>query len=159
MRRLAAILFVVVSACASDPVPEGYTGPLAAIRDSVVTEGKNKAEFFFASEIDGKLIHDSLSATESRSYGKGFHMEIEIVERDIPVRPMRVKLEGRVAYSAPILKLAHLGSLYSACSIVEFEPVEGHTYIVKGKLTASASKVWLEDMLDGQKVGRRIQTQ
>jgi hypothetical protein len=117
---------------------------------------EDRGEFFYVSQIDGKQINESLSATRGKSYGQGSHMAVEIINRDIPVRSMKVKLEGRVAYAAPFLELAHLGSMYSTSAVIEFEPSEGHTYVVKGKLSESGSEIWLEDMRDGKRVGAAL---
>ena len=156
VKRVLVALALVLCSCATDPIPKGYTGPRASIVDTVMTDGSSKGEFFYVSEIDGKQINESLSATRGKSRGRGFHMEVEIISREVPVRPMKVRLEGRVAYAAPILELAHLGSMYSTFAVIEFEPAEGHKYVVKGTLGESGSEVWLEDVSDSKRVGTSV---
>jgi hypothetical protein len=158
MRRVLVALVLVLCGCATDPMPKGYTGPTATILDTVVREDSSKAEFFFVFEIDGKQIDESLSATREKSRGNGFRMNVKVISRSVPARPMKVTLVGKVAYAAPILELAHMGSMYKISAIVAFDPVEGHWYVVKGRLGESGSDVWLEDLTDGSRtVGTYLQ--
>jgi hypothetical protein len=166
MTRLLFILTLplALAGCATDPLPKNYAGPVARLLDSVGFSGDmethifySRAEFFFASEIDGKKINESLSATKKKSFGKGKDMDYDIINRDIPIRPLTVKLEGRVTYAPPLFALTHPGSLYSATNTIEFEPVEGQTYIVKGKLAEADSEVWLEEMGTGKRVGTTVE--
>lgn len=133
MRLLTLSLVMVLFGCAAnDPLPPGYTGPRAYLQDTVVSESSSKARFFYASEIDGKRIRNSLSTTRQKSYGKGFRMVVEAINRNIPLRPLKVKLEGNVEYAAPILDIINFNKPSHASAIVEFEPVESATYTVRG---------------------------
>jgi hypothetical protein len=163
MTRLLVILMLslAVASCATDPLPKDYSGPVAMLLDSVGFSGDmerhifySRSEFFFASEIDGKKIKESLSASNAKGYGD---FDYQIINRDIPIRLLTVKLEGRVIYSPPIFALTHAGSLYSATNTIEFEPVEGQTYIVTGKLAREGSEVWLEEMSTHKRVGTPVE--
>jgi hypothetical protein len=156
-----SLLALAVSSCATDPLPKDYSGPVAMLLDTVGFEGDmekhmfySRSEFFFASEIDGKKIKESLSASTAKRYGD---VDYQIINRNIPVRLLKVKLEGKVSYSPPIFEITHAAVLYSATNTIEFEPVEGQTYMVKGKLSAEGSEVWLEEMRTGNRVGTPVQ--
>ena len=162
MNRLFCVFVLGLAACATDPLPSGYSGPVAKLLDSVGDSGDtthhalySRDEYFFASAIDGKPIKDTLSATRTKSFGKGKNTDYDIINRDIPVRLITIKIEGKVSYAPPIFELTHAGSLYSVAKVIQFEPAEGRTYIVKGKLAETGSEVWLEDMRTGEHVGTK----
>jgi hypothetical protein len=162
MTRILAfvILSFALASCATDPLPKDYSGPVAMLLDSVGFEGDmerhwlySRSEFYFASEIDGNKIKESMSASHGKGYGD---VDYQIINRDIPVRLLKVKLEGKVSFSPPIYALRHPGSIYSAAKTIEFEPTEGQTYIVKGRLAEEGSEVWLEEMSTGKRVGTTL---
>jgi len=158
MKRFLALLILSVVGCATNPIPEGYTGPKALIRDSGTTQSSEKGEFFYLSAVNGKTIEDSLSATREANYGRGFAMTPKIIEREVPAQELQLKLEARVAYAAPILELANSRELYSATQTITLEAKPNAVYIVKGQLTEGNSSVWLEDMATGERVGTPVQT-
>ncbi|HEV8646441.1 MAG TPA: hypothetical protein VGR01_12830 [Burkholderiales bacterium] len=55
-RWIAVIAIGLIAGCAttSSPVPEGYSGPLAMIKDTVNQHSTSKADFFCLAEIDGR---------------------------------------------------------------------------------------------------------
>ncbi|PYO87598.1 MAG: hypothetical protein DMD58_14435 [Gemmatimonadetes bacterium] len=42
-----------LASCVSSPIPEGYTGSTATIRDSARPESGSRAIFFYVAKIDG----------------------------------------------------------------------------------------------------------
>ena len=89
------------------PVPEGYKGPVAIMKDSVKPYSERKADFFYVAEIDGKRIENSRVRTLSANQGRGVHMTPSLIERDVPARNATFTLVGRTEYAAPILTLTN----------------------------------------------------
>jgi hypothetical protein len=153
---LAAILALSLTACAASyqPVPEGYAGPVASLGDTVVTAGRTRARIFAAAEIDGKTVANSFTASAQASAGAAFALTTRVVERQVPIRPMMVKIRGSDTTAAPIeaLALAAAGKLYSVEGVVSFAPLAGHKYFVVGILKASGSTIWIQDAETAQAV-------
>jgi hypothetical protein len=143
---LAAVL--LLSSCASyKPVPEGYTGAVATIRDTSETEDGTKAQQFYLAEIDGNRVENSRSATRQSSYGTGFSLFARGFERPVPVRAMKVKLIGSHVVAAPIHEFASraAGTFFQVEGIVDFTPKPNVRYVVRGELKKGNSSVWIED--------------
>lgn len=150
---LAAILGGCVSYSAS--VPDGYDGPLATVKDSVHVYSVQKADFFYLSAVDDRIIKDSLSETESVNYGRGFNMTPVVLDHDIPAQECRVTIIGRTQYAAPILALTN--KVYEVRGEVAFRPQSDAVYVVRGELGEDYSAVWLEEEGTGQIVGEKIE--
>lgn len=144
----AIALLLLLTACASyKPVPEGYTGPVAIIRDTSEPEDGTKAQQFYIAEIDGNRVENSRSATRQSSYGTGFALFARGYERTVPARSMKLKLIGTHVVAAPIHEFASraIGTFYEVEGVVEFTPKEGVRYAVRGELKKNASSVWIEE--------------
>jgi hypothetical protein len=158
-RCFALAALVVVAGCATyKPVPDGYGGPTAILSDTGFPESGSKAQVFAATEIDGNRMHSSFGASASASYGKGASLTMQIVERYVPIRPMKVTLRASHATGAPIHAIAMqmAGTYYSVEGVVDFEPKASGRYAVKGELKKEGSSVWIEDVTTGQPVTVKI---
>lgn len=158
--RPSAFLVVtacLLASCTSNPVPEGYDGPLAHVTDSVKWRSRSSADFFYLSKIDGQSIDESLSATDRSNYGRGMVMDPVTVDRHVPARTATVTMVGRRHYAAPILEMVN--SIYQVSGETEFTPLPDHNYIVKGILGEKYSAVWIEDSDTGETVGRKVEVQ
>lgn len=129
------------------PIPEGYTGPVAVVVDSGFTESGSKAQLFVLDAIDENRVENSLAASRRASHGQGFFLTTRIVSREIPVRPMRVKIVGTHITAAPIHAILSraANTFYSVEGIVEFAPEQGESYVVRGELKEKGSAVWIEN--------------
>lgn len=152
MKRLAG--FVLIAAISSlvgcavyKPVPDGFAGPVAVIRDSAETESGSKGRLFYVAEVDGNHIDNALTATKQASYGRGFSLFTSTTARAVPIRPMRLKLVGSHVVAAPIHELASraAGTFFRVEGVTEFTPTAAHKYVVRGELKKDASNVWIED--------------
>jgi len=74
MNLRAAVLAAAfeLAGCTTNPIPQGYTGPLATIDDSAVTRSSTSADLFYVSDVDGRPIEDSRAATNRANSGRGF---------------------------------------------------------------------------------------
>lgn len=153
----AAFLLATLSGCATftPSVPEGYSGPVSVVKDSVKSLSQSKADFFYVSEINDQRIEDSRVRTLQVNRGRGFSMSPAIVERNVPARRATFTLVGRTEYAAPILALTN--TVYQVTGKVTFAPETYRSYVVRGELGENYSAVWLEDEADGKLIGERIE--
>lgn len=161
MKLVVATLLVAagLSGCALyQPVPPGYTGPIATVSDSGFSENGTKAQLFVLLEVDGNAIPNSFKASAGASYGRGFSLTTQIVDRQVPAKPMRVKLRASHTTGAPIHALFSqaIGSFYSVEGVVDFSPQPQGKYIVKGELKKEGSSVWIEDLATHQPVTQKV---
>jgi hypothetical protein len=156
--RSAAVLAALIglAACATNPIPEGYTGPRATISDTATSLGSSSADLFVLSKVDGKMIHESITGTRQANYGRGFYMAPVAVNREVPAQPAKYTIVGRRVYAAPILELVN--KIYEITGELEFTPEADGSYVVKGKLGDDYSAVWLENARTGDLVGRKFET-
>lgn len=147
MKKLlvAVLALLLVSACATSPIPDGYSGPVATVRDTAMSETATRAQFFFLSEIDGNLIENGRSASKRANSGRGFNLSPQSFSRQVPAKQSTFTLKGEVEYGAPIQAMMNAGTLYKVEKKVTFTPQSNKTYVVKGVLTAQKQDVWLED--------------
>ena len=158
--KLVLLSFVIALAgCASyNPIPEGYSGPIANIADSGIVEDGTKAQVFALTEIDGNRVGNSFIASAQASQGRGFSLTPRFVDRGVPIRPMKLTLRGSHVTAAPIqaMALQLAGRFYSVEGIVDFTPSQSKRYVVRGELAAEGSSVWLEDEATGEAVTAKI---
>jgi hypothetical protein len=146
---------LLVSSCVTNPVPEGYTGPLAKIEDTYTPRSERAIDVFFLDRVNGKRVENALSATVSRNYGRGFSMEPVAYARDVPAQPAVFSIAGRTHYAAPILELTN--TVYEIKGDISFTPEPNRTYIVRGSLGPEASAVWIEDAQTKALIGDKIE--
>ena len=150
------LLACALAGCTTSPIPKGYTGPTATISDSTDLESRSRSLFFFVAEIDGAAIDNSLRATRSANYGRGFSISPMVIERQVPAKRVVLQLQGRVAYGAPIQEIFNAGRMYVADETIEVELQPQGRYVVRGELTEQRKAVWLEDEKTGERVGRGV---
>lgn len=160
MKSILSVLFsLALVGCATyQPVPPGYTGPVATVSDSEFAEGRAKAQLFALIEVDGNGIANSFSASRSASYGQGFSLTTQFVSRQVPAKPMKVRLRASHITGAPIHALFSqaTGNFFSVEGVVDFSPLPGGKYIVKGELKKDGSSVWIEDESTRQAVTEKV---
>lgn len=167
----AALLFLCfLSACSTlAPRPPEYTfsGPSASLSDTAVPDTRHKGLLFGAIEIDGIRIDNVFEATRRsgqadatpfRRVEAGFILLSSTVTRNIPARPITLKLRGSHATGAPIhgFLSALSGQFNSVEGEVSFTPVAGREYIVTGMLSSSHTAVWVEDTATGEPATAKV---
>lgn len=148
-RLIYVVLGVTLVGCASlhDPAPNTYKGPMALVTDSGFHEDNQKAQLFLLQEVDGKTINNAIFESRRASQNRGFAVSASYTQRVVPALPMKVKLVATHFTAAPILQIASraAGTFLSVEGVVDFTPVAGGDYIVKGELKKGGSAVWIED--------------
>lgn len=158
-RILLPLIAAALSACALEPsVPESYQGPTAVLSDTHVPESGSKAQFFVLESIDGKQVNNSLIESRKASSGAGLTLYAKSLTREIPVRPLKLKLLATHATGAPIHALFSLatGGFQAVEGEVSFVPKEHGQYIVTGVLSQEGSAVWIQDLETNQPVTEKI---
>lgn len=140
------------------PVPEGYTGAVATVADSGTPGDGMKSEIFALVEVDENRIHNSFEASGPQMSGWRTVLTTRFISRPVQAKPMKVKLVGSHIHldnmRAIVGQIA--GSSFSVSGAVNFTPVSGGNYIVKGELKKGASTVWIEDRATGLPVTEKI---
>jgi hypothetical protein len=156
----ALILATTLVACAAyQPVPEGYAGPTAKVADTGnYVDAYTKGQIFALMEVDGQRIKDSFWASSMASNGQGFTLAMDLQERQVPVRPMKVTLRGSHVTGAPIhaIMAKAAGTYFTVEGTVSFTPQANTLYVVKGALSSGASSVWIEELISGKVVTDKV---
>lgn len=140
-----AVVSATVAGCATfeEGTPKSYSGPTVIVRDSAETQSARLAYIFELREIDGRRLRSSGIATVSANHGRGFNQRAVVVAHKVPAAPAKVTLGASTQYAAPILAMTN-----PTCDVtgtVEFEPEQGKSYVVTGKITPDVCAVWIED--------------
>ncbi|MBM3395955.1 MAG: hypothetical protein FJY37_15260 [Betaproteobacteria bacterium] len=152
MRTMALGLVLLVSGCVGPKervVPEDYTGPGAAISDTVVYPNEGEMyQLFYVDAVDGDTIQNAMTVTRGASAGRGSAVVAMSRKRAVPVKKMRIRLVGTHYASMPIQEMWNQirGKFFRVKGEVDFEPKEGKEYVVVGELGKSGSSVWIQEM-------------
>lgn len=141
--------------CATNPVPEGYTGPLAKIADTYTKRSERSIDVFILDSYNAKMAENALSQTVSQNSGRGFAMDPVGYERDVPATPATFSIRGRTHYAAPILELTN--TVYQVKGDINFAPQAGRRYVIRGTLGPDYSAVWIEDAETKAVIGNKIE--
>ena len=152
---LAGLVALAVAGCATEPLPDNYSGPTATIGDTDTRRSEHSVDFFFVSEYNGKSVNNALIATRQANYGQGFAMSPMKWSRQVPTVESTFRIEGQTHYAAPILDVIH--KIYHVSGELKFTPVEHHVYLVKGELNEEHSIVWIEDEDTHEVIGKKFE--
>ncbi len=157
MLRLGIIssLLVFLAACTHNPIPEGYTGPLATVTDTFSQRSGVSADFFVLTAINDRQIDDSIGGTRMANQGQGFSQRPVALSRLVPAQPAKFTLKGRRQYGAPILELVN--KIYQISGDLEFTPEPGARYVVRGTLSEEYSAVWMENSVTGEVAVKKLE--
>jgi hypothetical protein len=149
-------LGLALAACTVNPVPEGYTGPIAYISDSAHAAGSTRGDMFYVTHVNGQRISDRAASTRSANYGRGFRMTPSVIGRKIPAQgPTTFTIMGRTQVGAPIQAL--FVTMFEVTGDVTFTPQPDRTYIVRGVLGKDYSAVWIEDVQTSEVIDKKIE--
>ena len=158
MRSGAAAVAAVIAlwGCTTNPVPEGYTGPVASITDSFNYRSDTVYDFFVVTKVNGKRIKESLSATAGLNEGRGLAATTALaISRKVPAEEATFTVTGRTQYAAPIL--AMVNPVYEITGDIRFTPLPDHDYYVEGKMDDDHSVIWIRDNTTNQQVAGKIE--
>jgi hypothetical protein len=161
---MAALALLLLAGCAHQtyqPVTPGSAEPSASVSDTINWVSSKRAQTFIVQAVDGHRIANSMDASQEASRNHGAALTVPKVERELPLRAMRVTLEGRDIAAMPIIEaLGNLsGHYHSVEGVVDFTPVADHHYAVVGKLAKDSSSIWIEDSDTHAPVTDKVTTQ
>lgn len=154
---LALLLALATSACATNPVPQGYAGPLARIYDSSgLTNSVQTKNVFFIELVNGKRVTNASDMIKTNNMGLQSTVEAFGFVRDVPAGQMTTfTIVGRTQYAVPFLQMTN--PTYEVKGNVDFVPKSGRAYIVRGTVTPETSSVWIEDEQTKAVIGAKIE--
>lgn len=154
-RRLVLLVgaLLALASCVTNPVPKGYTGPVAYIADSKGPHGRSSIDIFFLSKYNGEDVDNLYSRTSAGSSGMGPSIVNVDEQRDVPLQQATFTIMAQTYYAMPIIAMVNRN--YAIEQTLTFTPLEGHHYIVKGKLGDDYCAVWLEDTATGEIIGTK----
>lgn len=130
------------------PAPEDYRGPTATIQDTEHRIDRGTANLFYLESIDGKRINTSRTESLRASYGQGDVLDTVLLKNWVPAQRQVFTIVGRTTYAMPMRAMT--GTVYEIRGDITFAPEGGRSYIIKGRLSESGSKVWLEERVSGK---------
>ena len=145
MKKILPLIFVIfVSACTTyNPIPEGYSGPVANIEDTFSDDTGSSAHYFILYKMDGKMVSNSFGATRSRYVGMGAIFDPVMIDREVLPEYAEFTIHGFKYF--PTDAQAMFGDSMKIEKVVTFTPKAGEKYYIKGKLGKEKSEVWIED--------------
>lgn len=150
---LLLTLVAICSGCVTAPaIPENYSGPIATVSDSTMSETYNRAQYYYLGEIDGRQIDNVLFKTRQQNSGKGFSLTTSQYLRQVPAGLRQLKLQAKIGYGAPIQEILNSSTVYEAERTIRVMLESNKTYVVKGKLNAEEKSVWLEESDTGKRI-------
>jgi hypothetical protein len=161
MSKVRAVFLLAAAAlplggCATQEslVPQDYHGPTALISDSTYVYSSRRADFFYVEAIDGRPVDNALERTARDNRGHGLAFTPEGKDRPVEVKQTVFHIAGRTHYAAPILEMT--GTAYLVDGDVNFSPVAGEAYVIKGSLGPDYSAVWIENKNTGAQMGNKL---
>lgn len=150
---LVLVLVGICSGCVTSPaIPESYSGPIATIEDSAISETYNRAQFYYLAEVDGRRTDNVLIRTQQQNSGRGFSLAPSQYSRQVPAGVLHLTLQAKIGYGAPIQEILNSSSVYKVDRTVRVTLESNKTYVVKGKLSAEEKSVWLEELGAGKRI-------
>jgi hypothetical protein len=151
---------VAVAGCATSPayqpsLPAGYAGPKATIRDTASLPYSSRANLFYLEKVDDRELLDSRSATMHANQGRGNSIIPTMLAHEVPARTSKFSVVALIQFAAPILALTNPAR--EVRGVVEFTPVDGKVYVVRGSLSGPVSAVWIEEAKTGEVMGRKVE--
>jgi hypothetical protein len=139
----------------ASPVPKGYKGPVAIVKDSVRKISESKAEFFYITHIDGKRVEDSRFRWLMLNPERGLKLRPAAIERNVPALISTFSVVGKAEYTES--SLARMNNAVEVEGAITFAPLTYRHYIVRGELGEKYSAIWIEDEETGKKIGEKIE--
>jgi hypothetical protein len=151
---IGAATALLLGGCVVNPVPDGYSGSLAHISDSITPRSDISTDFFYVAKINGFAIPDSLWTTEG-DRTPAAAKKPTVIARDVPAEAATFTLIAHTHYVATAYAFAN--PVYDVTGDVSFAPAAGHDYVVKGVLGPDYSAIWIEDKQTGQVASQKLE--
>ena len=141
---LGILIGLFVSSCATfNPIPEGYSGPVANIEDTSSNDTGLSAHYFELSKINGNMISTSFNATRKKYSGQGTNFDPVMLNRDVVPEEAVFTIQGYKFFPTGAQALFSNDLMVKKDFI--FTPEANKKYYIKGELSKELSQVWMED--------------
>ena len=144
---LLAMALALAGCQALGPLPDVSSQPHATIAGTHVDVDGDRIDTWRVLEVDG---HDVLPSTD-QPYKLFGHDHATLVAAG---RGVRVEVEGLAFYSNTVRRM--FWDPMHVQGVVEFVPVAGASYVVRGSVSPELSSVWIENADTHEPIGRRI---
>lgn len=152
---LAALAAALLAGCtgygAFEPATSpDDTGPTANVADQAVRINGQRLHIFEIGQVEGRRLSSTSMATLRGKQDGSFAAVPVALTNELPLRPLRVRLQAATQYASPLLALQQ-----PSCQVqgeVAFTPEAGKAYRVAGRITAEACEAWVEDLATRQPV-------
>jgi len=156
---ITASTALLLSGCANfsglEPAtPADYTGPTANVADQAVQVSGQLLHVFEMTQVDGRRLSSTSMAIVRANQGRGFAVSPVALTNELPLRPLRVRLQAATQYAAPILAMTN--PTCRAEGDVAFTPETGKAYRVAGRIAAESCEAWIEDLATQQPVTAKV---
>lgn len=156
---VAASTALLLGGCANfsglEPAtPADYTGPTANVADQAVQVSGQLLHVFEMTQVDGRRLSSTSMAIVRANQGRGFAVAPVALTNELPLRPLRVRLQAATQYAAPILAMTN--PTCRAEGDVAFTPETGKAYRVAGRIAAESCEAWIEDLATQQPVTAKV---
>jgi hypothetical protein len=149
MNRLAvsvALAGLALAGCESTRLDDNAPPPQAVVVGSHIDDGTHGIETFRIAAIAGRPM--GRMDDPSKTLGVDARYTIDAG------RLVRVEFEGLLRFSNPIRSLMRDAQRVEGS--VEFTPVPNARYVVRGRIDAQGSSVWLEDDATHATIGQKF---
>ena len=155
-----ACLALLVAGChgAAPPVPAGYQGGVATLKDTVeVAPNADCGSFFVLTQYDGQPARNAYIESSAANTGVGAHWaHLREYARAVPARAGSFTLAGGTHCAATLMEYSAWTHAHLVEGTVAFTPQAGAVYVVRGALTEEASAVWIAEEASGRQVSARL---
>jgi len=150
---------ICINGCSvKSSIPDGYTGELSYINDSLNdNSSSNSTDFFVLSKINGRSVSESISHTSGMNYNQSFFARNYLIGRPVPSKMSVFTILAKRYSASGITQM--INKKYRISGEVKFNPDADAIYIVKGILNEHYLAVWLENLRTGQIIGNKIEKQ
>jgi hypothetical protein len=142
------LLCLLLGGCSTlhNPVPKGYSGPLATIDDSFKIHSSKTADMFYIQKVNNKDVVNTHRKSFGASSGQGGALVTQGHSHQLPALKTKLILSGETMHGAPIGYLFNAGSNYLVRGEVDFIPEANKHYLISGELSKERSAVWIENL-------------
>lgn len=156
---LAALAAALLAGCsgygAFEPATSpDDTGPTVNVADQAQRVSGQRLHIFEIVQVDGRRLSSTSMATLRGKQDGGFAAVPVALTNELPLRPVRLRLQAATQYASPVLALQS-----PTCQVqgeVDFRPAAGQAYRVAGRITADMCEAWVEDLATQQPVTARV---
>jgi hypothetical protein len=134
--------------------PPDYSGPTVNVADQAVLGDAGRLHVFELTQVDGRRLSSTSMATVRAHRGRGLAAGTVALTNELPVQPLRLRLQAATQYGEPLQGLTRPGC--RTVGEVAFTPEAGQAYRVAGRIGADSCEAWIENLATGQPATAKV---